>query len=326
MKKPQSILLSRTDGIGDVVLTLPVAGLLKQRFPSCRVVFLGRDYTEPVIRACEHVDDSVSWDEVKALSPSQQAERLAAEGFDAVIHVFPRREIADAAQRARIPLRIGSGRRWFHWLTCNRLTFFSRRSSDLHEAQLNLRLLEPLELGPVPRTEIPALFGLTHLEPLRDEFRDLLVPDRIHLILHPKSHGSGREWGVDDWARLIAALPPRFQIFLTGSEAEGKQIRTTLVQPFPQVHDLTGKLPLGQLMSFIAAADALVACSTGPLHLAAALGTLAVGLYSSRRPIHPTRWAPLGRHTVILEDGVSERYDGPLAIATERVIDVLMNL
>jgi ADP-heptose:LPS heptosyltransferase len=40
----------------------------------------------------------------------------------------------------------------------------------------------------------------------------------------------------------------------------------------------------------------LVAGSTGPLHLAAALGRHALGLYPPIRPMHPGRWGPLGAH------------------------------
>ena len=326
IKPPQRILLSRTDGIGDVVLTLPMAGALKRHFPDCTVAFLGRAYTQPVVGACEHIDEFINWDDLQALPSADRAEQLAAARFDAVIHVFPRREIASTARVARIPLRVGTSRRWFHLHTCNRLTHFSRKSSSLHEAQLNLRLLEPLGLRRFSLKEIPDLFGLTRLEPLAEEFARMLEPERTHLILHPKSHGSGKEWGVDNWAQLIAALSPRFQIFITGSEAEGALVRPALVRPFPQVHDLTGRLPLGQLISFVAAADALVACSTGPLHLAAALGTFALGLYPSRRPIHPGRWAPLGRKTAVIEDGVTERYAGNLAISVERAIKALTAL
>ena len=37
-----------------------------------------------------------------------------------------------------------------------------------------------------------------------------------------------------------------------------------------------------------------MAASTGPLHIAAALGKVAVGLYAPMHPIHPGRWAPIG--------------------------------
>ena len=63
----------------------------------------------------------------------------------------------------------------------------------------------------------------------------------------------------------------------------------------PHVTDATGLLDLRQLIMLIGACDALVAASTGPLHVAAACGIRAIGLYSPRRPIHPGRWAPIGR-------------------------------
>jgi ADP-heptose:LPS heptosyltransferase len=47
-------------------------------------------------------------------------------------------------------------------------------------------------------------------------------------------------------------------------------------------------------MTFISKADGLVAASTGPLHLAAALGIPALGIYPPIRPMHPGRWAPVG--------------------------------
>ena len=53
----QTFLVSRTDAIGDVVLTLPVCGQLKALFPGCRVVLIGRTYTAAVAAACPWIDD-----------------------------------------------------------------------------------------------------------------------------------------------------------------------------------------------------------------------------------------------------------------------------
>ena len=64
------ILISRTDSIGDVVLTLPVAGILKQTFPGCTIIFLGREYTRAVIEACDHVDQFVAWPPMPPPQPS----------------------------------------------------------------------------------------------------------------------------------------------------------------------------------------------------------------------------------------------------------------
>lgn len=68
--------------------------------------------------------------------------------------------------------------------------------------------------------------------------------------------------------------------------------------------DLTGKLSLTEFISFINLCDVLVAASTGPLHIAAALGKKAIGLYSPRRPIHLGRWAPVGKdaHALVFDE------------------------
>ncbi|RPI01919.1 MAG: lipopolysaccharide heptosyltransferase family protein [Calditrichaeota bacterium] len=324
---PKRFIISRTDGIGDVLLTLPLAGALKQHDPDCTIAMLGRSYTEPLVRACEHVDVVLNWDEVKNRPLKEQAEWLADYDVDTIIHVFPRKEIAAAARRARIPRRIGTSHRTYHWWTCNRLAHFSRKTSDLHESQLNLRLLEPLGFETqYPLDQIPSLYGLTTLAPLSPEFSRLIDPQRFNLILHPKSKGSAKEWGVENFARLISALPrDRFKLFITGSAAEGMVVGPTLLQPFPHVFDLTGKMELDQLIAFIAAADGLLACSTGPLHLAAALSKAAVGLYSSRRPLHPGRWAPLGVNVRVIEDGIAEPYQGRLQIPVERVINTIVS-
>ena len=76
MKGYQRIIISRTDSIGDVVLTLPVAGMLKSKFPQSAIIFLGRSYTHEVIKACEHIDTFVNWDELSSLKESEAIQAL----------------------------------------------------------------------------------------------------------------------------------------------------------------------------------------------------------------------------------------------------------
>ena len=57
--------ISRTDSLGDVILTLPMTYLLKSNFPGSTVSFLGRSYTRDIIECCEYVDCFLDWDEIK---------------------------------------------------------------------------------------------------------------------------------------------------------------------------------------------------------------------------------------------------------------------
>jgi lipopolysaccharide heptosyltransferase III len=291
----RTFIISRTDSIGDVVLTLPVAGVLRGLYPDARILFLGNTYTEEVIKACIHVDEFLNWDEWKRLDQEDRIRALSATGADTFIHVFPRNEIAWLAKRAGIETRIGTTNRGYHWPTCNKLVRLSRRHSPYHEAQLNLKLLTVLGALPYyPLEEIAGLYGFSRTTPLDTAWRALLDPARFNLIIHPRSKGSAREWGLHNFSELIDTLPPdRYSIFVTGTAAEGKELGAWLRQ-HPSVTDLTGKMTLAQFISFIAHADGLLAASTGPLHMAAALGIHAIGLFAPMRPIHPGRWAPIG--------------------------------
>ncbi|MDO7885038.1 glycosyltransferase family 9 protein [Hymenobacter cheonanensis] len=301
-----TFLVSRTDAIGDVVLTLPVAGWLKEQYPGCRVVLLGRAYTAAVAAACPWVDEFLNVDELAQLAGPAQLARLQELEAAAIIHVFPAKWLARLAKQAGIPIRIGTRNRLFHWLTCNRLVALSRRHSPLHEAQLNLQLLAPLGYRkPLALPEVAALVRLVPAAPLRPALRQLLAarrPGQLNIMLHPRSRGSAREWGLAHFgqlARLLHAAGHR--VFISGTAAEGEELADWLREHAALLAaDLTGRLALPEFIAFIAAADGLVAGSTGPLHLAAALGRHALGLYPPIRPMHPGRWGPLGPHAEYL--------------------------
>lgn len=302
MTDPKHILLSRTDGIGDVVLTLPMAGFLKQRFPQARISFIGNTYTQSVVALSAHIHGFVNWDLLKEEPESDQVRWLRQLEADWIVHVFPNREIAGLARKAGIPNRVGTSHRWFHWFTCNRNVHFSRRRSELHESQLNMKLLKPLGVSSIPPlAQIQAYFGFSNLPAPTPFIQEQIDPDRFNLILHPKSRGSAREWGESNFGELVNLLPEdRFKIFVNGTRKEGDRMRQFLNRAGSRVVDLTGKLNLSELISFLSMADGLVAASTGPLHIAAALGKKTVGLYAPMRPIHPGRWAPLGKDAHVL--------------------------
>lgn len=290
---PKHIVLSRTDSIGDVMLTLPLAGLLKQRFPGVRITFIGRSYTKPVLERSTHVDHVLTLEE---LAPSDAPAALRALKADVLVHVFPKREVARWAKAAEIPLRIGTTNRWWHWTTCNHRVAFSRKNSDLHEAQLNVKLLWPLGIETIPGLDKLASLSGFSTPAIDAKYRSWVGPEHRTVILHPGSKGSAVEWGLDNYATLIGLLNGRgYRVLVTGTQAEAEHYRTALRFDHPLTIDAGGRLSLDELIGVVGASYALVAASTGPLHIAAACGIRAIGLYSPRRPIHPGRWAPIGR-------------------------------
>jgi heptosyltransferase III len=293
------VIVSRTDSIGDVVLTLPVAAVLKKLFPGCTIIFLGRTYTRDLLNGCEYIDEFADWNELKVLPKTEGLRSLNA---DVIIHVFPLMEIAIAAKASGIPLRVGTTSRLYHWGRINKLIFLSRKNSPYHESQLNLKLLAPFGAKPLYSIEeIRELYGLTKVKPVSSETRAMLDASKSNLLIHPGSKGSAREWKLQNFAHLIEILPAdKFKLFITGTAEESTKMEKDIFERFPHVINTCGRFSLDELISFINAADGIVAMSTGPLHIAAALGRKAVGIFPPIRPMHPGRWAPVGKNAFAL--------------------------
>ena len=302
---PKNIIISRTDSIGDVILTLPIAKALKAKYPEMTVAFMGKKYTQPVIEACRYVDVFLDVDDFmngSAMINGKQPE--------AILHVFPVSKIAVKAKQLRIPLRIGTTNRLYHWTTCNKLVSLSRKNSTLHEAQLNLKLLAPLGITQsFSLDEIGTMFGLEPQQALSHSSSRYIATDKYNLILHPKSQGSAREWGLKNFMRLIQLLDTnKFNILISGTAKDRETLQELFDGAGTRVTDICGLMPLNEFITFISCCDGLVANSTGPLHIAAALGKEAIGIYPPMRPIHPGRWAPLGvqAEALVLEKECSD--------------------
>lgn len=299
----KTVLISRTDSIGDVVLTLPMCVWIKTNFPTAKVVFLGQTYTKPILECLPAIDQIVEWSVLSEMPEVNRVDFIKSLQIDVCIHVFPNKEIASLMRKAKIPVRVGTSHRTFHFLTCNHRVNFSRKNSDYHEAQLNFELLRPFGIN-----ELPSLEQLTTwLSSFKA--KDLELPSFLEkhmqspmrkVILHPRSQGSALEWPIEKYAIVANDLLERgFQVFFTGTETDGVYIRS-MIPKHENCVDTTGKLTLDQLLTFISTCDYLVACSTGPLHLAGVFGLTTIGLYSAKRPIHPGRWKALGKNVHII--------------------------
>lgn len=314
-----------------MVLTLPMAGLIKKHYPQCYIYFLGRTYTKEVVALSEHIDEFINYDEIEKRSQQEQVNFLKAFKADVFLHVFPNKKIATLAKEASIPLRVGTTNRIFHWLTCNKLIKLSRKNSTLHEAQLNFKLLSFLNIETdLHINEVPSYYGFTKLPDLSKENELLLDRSKFNLILHPKSKGSAKEWGLANFEKLIQLLPEdKFKIFISGTDADAKLMSGFLANNTKALN-ICGKMNLNQFIAFINQGDGLVAASTGPLHIAAALNKRAIGLFSPKRPIHPGRWMPLGLNAAALVYDANcklcakkQNCDCILKISPQQIIDLL---
>ena len=302
--KLEKILISRTDNLGDVILTLPLAHIIKKHYLQCHVTFLCSEYTATACNQALDVDDTIIWDQLKNLPRSKAIKQIRQHKFDTVIHAFTNTDISKIMYQAGIKVRIDQGRRFYKILYSNNRIGAWKHISGMHHAQLVTLFLKALklpcnytvqELVPMIRISAPTLDL---------NIRKHLDPHRFNIIFHPFSNKHGREWPLDYFFQLTKSLDiSKYHIIITGSSTEGEPLQDTPLNDPQYVTNLCGKTSLTELFSLLAHADGIVVSSTGPLHMAAALGTRCLGLFPKEDIMSKTRWQALGpRATSIATD------------------------
>ena len=321
------LLISRTDAIGDVSLTLPAIGWLKTHLPNLHISLLVNSYAAVVAKSCRWLDAVVELPD--GLSVNDTSNLLREIHVDHIVHVFPRKAIALAAKRAEIPRRSGVVGRPYHWFTCTDFVWMSRSRSNYHEAYLNILLLSKIfDIKPPTPPEMMTNFVKWGGIELPKEGIQEHPP---YVILHPYSRGSGREWPIVHFAKLATLLVEHGYIPVVGGTAAEAVIFSEYVSIFPkETINAMGNDSLEKYMLRINGSQSLVVSGSGPLHLASLLGVPTVGLFPPLRSINSKRWGAIGNKSINLElQGLcskkcSNRKCACLfAIAPEAVMDVL---
>jgi lipopolysaccharide heptosyltransferase II len=303
VEKPQinRILIVRTDRIGDVILTLPMISALHSSFPSASLAILLRSYTEDLAEGQEGLSSVITEDvQEKKKSFFSLLAELRTERFDAVVVAYPRFRIALLLRLAGIPLRVGTAFRWYSFLF-NRKVYEHRKTVEKHEAEYNLSLLKELGCGIPEKAEAHLAITKKDKEKAASIRAELGLKDSDRIVLlHPGSGGSARNWKPENFASLAREIArKRFRVFITGTEAEKDLVQRVVLLSQGTAHRFISNLTLREFGAFIQTASAFVANSTGPLHIAAAVGTPVVGFYPPIKVMSAKRWGPLSDKKII---------------------------
>jgi lipopolysaccharide heptosyltransferase II len=306
--KLQKILLVRTDRLGDVILSTPVATALKKHVTNVHVTFLARQYTAEILRCHPHVDEIIELDGPEIHGSSRRLIGiLRQKNFDAAVMLHPHPQLAWALWRSGIPQRIGTGYRWYGFLFNHRV-YEHRKTAAHHEAEYNLRLLPPLG---IPAAKVEFHFTLSPSEEDRIAAKlNALGAGPQAVILHPGSSGSSRDWPPEYFAQLADSIPEKSgaPVIFTGAANETHLIDRIRKQTKTKPLSLCGRLTITELAVLCQRAAVFVGNSTGPLHLAVMVGAPVVAFYPPIRTCRPERWGPYGRRSDVLMSQSAECY------------------
>ena len=292
----KSILIVRTDRVGDVLLTLPVIEVIKKGYPNADLSFLGNDYTIDLVKGNPNIKNCL----VLQDSFSKNYRLLKSFGFDTVLVISPAFNLALLFFLLKIKNRIGTGYRWYSFLF-NKKHYEHRRYGNKHELEYNLNLLSVMNLN---YTETPEC--KIYIEKKDEDIVDkLLLEKGINkgdnlIIIHPGSMGSSMDYPKEKMINLVKKIDSFFcynisggcKICFTGKLQEAKLITEINESISSRGLTFVDELSLKQLSAFIKRGKIFICNSTGPIHLAASVGTFIIGFYPPVAAMSEKRWGP----------------------------------
>ena len=298
-KPIKKILVIRPDRLGDVILTLPVVRNLKESFPDASITYLCTEYTAQILESYSLISDLIIYDRENEYKGFKKILNLALElrdcNFDLAIHLLPRYPLALATYFAQIKYTVGTGFRWYSFLFTHR-QYDHRKYNLYHEAEYNLRLLKKIGIDSNYNPDVYSYFNFP--ETLIDSVQKIITEKfnrRPFIIIHPGSGGSSIDWPLNHFIKLIKLLDEwgKYDVGVTGVAAE-KDLLAPLYQSDVKFVDLVGIFDLNKLALFLKSSTLFISNSTGPLHLAVAMGTQVLGFYPNSPGLGPDRWGPFG--------------------------------
>jgi heptosyltransferase-3 len=296
MIKPKNLLFVRTDRIGDVVLSLPLAELVKKHYPECRITFLLKDYTKSLAEGHPFIDDILILNEKNnKISLINNVRRIKKNSYDVAVVVYPTFITSLIIFLSGIKKRIGTGYRWYSFLF-NYKHYEHRKDALKHELEYNVNLLKyfGIEENVNPSN---VKFNLKIAKRDDERVRTILRIKGIDLkkpviIIHPGSGGSAVDLPQDKLKELIDIICNNLsaEIIISGTKSEMDLCHTLLIPG--KTKNLAGLFNLAELKALINCSDIFIANSTGPLHIAAALGKYVIGFYPKIPQCSPKRWGP----------------------------------
>lgn len=308
--EPGNILVIDFGQLGDVVLSLPALKAIRGRFPDAKItVAVGKSCAQ-IVELSGYADDKIVVDRVQLRDSAKlwsifQIGKLVKDvrqrKFDFVIdlHSLPETNI--------LAYLSGAQKRLFARRENRSLDFLAnfsprppREDRSKHATDRYLDVLKPLKIENAPRTVKlnPTKKDLEFVEKL---WRKHKLEDDLVAGLFPGAGHPSRRWSLENFAELADFLTRnegvKVAVFLGPEERE---LAPNIKQTFPGKTIIFDDLTLTQLIAALAHLSLFVSNDTGPMHLAAAVGTSVVLLMDKNAP---QEYTPLIPNIRVVRDG-----------------------
>ncbi|MGB2879465.1 MAG: lipopolysaccharide heptosyltransferase II [Candidatus Omnitrophota bacterium] len=309
MMKPKKILITRTDRLGDVVLSTPVIRHMRKLFPGAHIAFMVRPENRDLVANNPHLDEVILYDKYglqkSFWSTVKFALQLRKKKFDIGIALHPTNRVHVMMLLAGIPVRIGYDRK-LGWMLTRRIGHI-KQGGARHEVDYNFDLLEKAGFDVSGAVRKPYMTMSESDKRLVDSvFRDSGINGTL-IAIHPGASCPSKRWMPERFAEVADVLAGKYgcRIVIVGGDQTEEFSKSVLSNMRSKAVDLTGMLRIGELAELLSRCSVFISNDSGPVHVSVAVNTPVVVIFGRKDPgLSPKRWGPMGDRDVVLHKDV----------------------
>lgn len=298
----RNILVVRNDRFGEFLLNIPAFRALKEVFINARLIAVIDPYVKELAQSIPFIDEIIEWARAKhsLITKLHFIELLRRRHIDIAIMLNPSKEFNIFTNLAGIPIRVGYDRKWGFLLTHKMED--KKYLGNKHEIDYNLELVNLI--GAETRNKTLSLKIDTDIE--NNLLNDFGIKYSRNLVaLHPWTSDPTKQWPIGNFYELAKRLIQELNInviIVGGKEQLNKSLE--LFKGFGiGLLNFTGKTTLRQLAGILKKCRLLISGDSGPVHLAASVGTQVVVMFRSDIPSkNAKRWGPSGDRHIVIEN------------------------
>lgn len=286
MDEQPRILICRLSHIGDCILTLPMVNAIRERFPCAFIAWAVEAPSDQLLALHPGIDRLIRVPKNWLKKPSCWGTLLGdlrQHRFDIAFDPQGITKSALLGWLSGARRRVGAKGRWGRELSVllnNELI----ETNGAHLVDRSLELLRPVE---IPTHDIK--FNLPICVDSQQQVEQFLNRQSLEsdfMLINPGASWASKRWEVERFASVAEAAWRQFAIrsVVTWAGAEEHAMAATIHRLSPESTVVADKTSLRQLAALCQKATCFIGCDTGPLHIAAAVGTPCIGLYGTTRP------------------------------------------
>ncbi len=302
LKDNPTIILSRTDRMGDLVLSFPSIKRLRLMYPHCKLILLVKQYTFDLVRFNPYIDLIITID---TLSYDALLKLLLQEHPDVFIALFTDSFISRLAKKSRAKIKIGPLSKLSSFFSYPQGVIQHRSQAKKNEAMYNLDLvrhLNPSLFDKFKDCDSELFFPPEYQDHAAANFSKMGIPPVAKVILvHPFTGGSTKNLSLEQYVSLVKIILEQDQdvhIIISSVRNDEPLLHKYFDMKAERLHTFINDGSILDFAALLQYINLYIGASTGPTHVAGCMQKKIVAVYPKILIQSPIRWGIINNSQV----------------------------